>query len=76
MVAGQLLLQSFYEDRERTMRLGGLHHARPGSSGRGVPALGSPWLVPRFHIATLMSSIFGCHQSLESLHLTSAAQNL
>ena len=32
VAAGQLLLQSFYEDRERAMRLGGLHHARPGSA--------------------------------------------
>ncbi len=26
MTTGQLLLQSFYEDQDRAMRLGGLHH--------------------------------------------------
>ncbi len=34
MTTGQLLLQSFYEDQDRAMRLGGLHH----TSLSGLPA--------------------------------------
>ena len=34
VTTGQLLLQSFYEDQDRAMRLGGLHH----SSLSGLPS--------------------------------------
>ena len=29
VTTGQLLLQSYYEDQDRAMRLGGLHHSSP-----------------------------------------------
>lgn len=41
MTTGQLLLQSFYEDQDRAMRLGGLHH----TSLSGPPCAGSPLAV-------------------------------
>ena len=45
MTTGQLLLQSFYEDQDRAMRLGGLHH----TSLSGPPAPSEPFSAAYQH---------------------------
>ena len=60
MTTGQLLLQSFYEDQDRAMRLGGLHH----SSLSGPPHAGSSPAgnVPTLE-STLLTTALLCHHS-------------
>ena len=64
MTTGQLLLQSYYEDQDRAMRLGGLHHS---SLSGGLASLAQSSASTKSEVSSVHDLVTWTPQCLEGV---------